>query len=92
MKIVRRQWVTKDAFKKRIKRIAHGCTLCVNGKRGLRLTPLQGRRRKRSRPLFHVSQRCEEGSWIGQAVEHYLKFKSQKRSLANDRHIFKKQL
>ncbi len=99
MKIISREWTTKDAMGKRIKRVAYGYALTVNGKRERKFSSAWQSKEAALKALHERQQQVQAGQLdrppdvtFGQAVEHYVTFKRGKRSLANDRHIFDKQL
>ena len=100
-KIMRREWTGKGPLGKRVRHVAFGYTLMVNGKRERKFSSEWTSEELALKALSERQQQVRAGqtdrpadATLGQAVERYLKFKQDhgKRSLANDRHIFEKQL
>jgi hypothetical protein len=99
--IIRRDWRKTGELGKRIRRTAYGYTLNVNGKRERKISSAWTTPEDAMKALSERQQQIRGGQTgrplevtLGQAVEHYLKFKGDrgKRSLHNDKHIFEKQL
>jgi hypothetical protein len=98
MKIISRTWTSKDPTGKRIKRIAYGYTQ-VNGKQERRWSSDWQSEADVLKALHERQQQVQSGRierpamvTFGEVVNHYLKFKAGKQSLANHRHISEKQL
>jgi len=101
MRITTHQWTTKNTLGKRIKRIAYGYTMMVNGKREHKWCGDWTSKEDVINAVHERQQQVQAGHFerpanvtLAQAVERYLQFKADhgKRSVANDRHIFDKQL
>jgi integrase len=89
------------AARKRVRHVAFGYTLYVNGQRERKVSSAWTSQEDALKALAERQQQVRVGQTgrpvdvtFGLAVERYLKFKADhgKRSLHNDRHIFEKQL
>jgi integrase len=100
-KIIRREWTSKGPLGKRVRHVAFGYTLAVNGQRERKSSSAWISEEDALKALSARQQQIRGGQTdrpadvtLGHVVERYLKFKADhgKRSLHNDRHIFEKQL
>ena len=101
MKIIMREWVSKDALGKRIKRIAYGYALMVNGKRERKVSSAWQTKDEALQALHERLAQVRAGQLdrpatvtLEQTARRYLKFKADhgKRSIGNDQHILEKRL
>jgi hypothetical protein len=98
-KIVRRDWTSKGPLGKRVRHVAYGYTLTVNGKRERKFSSAWTSEEAALKALTERQQDVQAGKCdrpanvtLSQAVERYLMVKAGKRSLENDRFTFSKQL
>src|SRR5262250_2675050 len=101
MRITTHQWTTKNTLGKRIKRIAYGYTMMVNGKRERKWCGEWTTKDDVINAVHERQQQVQAGHFerpanvtLAQVVERYMQFKADhgKRSLENDRLTFSKQL
>lgn len=100
-KIIRRDWTSKGPLGKRVRHVAFGYTLTVNGKRERKSSSAWTSEDDALKALSERQQQIRGGqtsrpaeATLGHVAERYLKFKGDhgKRSLAEDRRIIEKQL
>jgi integrase len=101
MKITENVWTTKNALGKRIKHVAYGYTMMVNGKRERKWCKEWTSKEDVITAVHERQQQMQAGQverpanvTLAQAVDRYMQFKADrgKRSLKNDRFTFIKQL
>ncbi|MEO8046924.1 MAG: site-specific integrase [Nitrospirota bacterium] len=100
-KIIRREWTTKGPLGKRVRHVAFGYTLAINGKRERKVSSSWTSEGDAMKALSDRQQGVRAGQTVrpvditlGQVVERYLKFKTDhgKRSIREDTRMFEKQL
>lgn len=100
-KIIRREWKSTGPLGKRVRHVAFGYTIAVNGKRERRSSSDWTTEEAALKALAERQQQIRGGQTdrpvdvtLGHIAERYLKFKSDhgKRSLHQDRWILEKQL
>src|ERR1043166_4625972 len=98
-KIIRREWTSDGPTGRRVRHVAFGYTLTVNGKRERKFSSAWTSEEDALKALSERQQGIRGGqtdrpanATLGQAVARYLTFKAGKRSLENDRYTFSKQL
>src|SRR5262245_3799909 len=100
MKITTNTWTTKNALGKRIKHIAYGYTMTVNGKRERKWSAEWTSKDDVIKAVNERNQQIQAGQierpanvTLAQAIERYMQFKADhgKRSLQNDRFSLDKQ-
>ena len=100
-KIIRREWPSTGPLGKRVRHVAFGYTLVINGQRERKVSSAWTSEADAMQALSERQQQVRAGQTdrpldvtLGQVVERYLKFKTDhgKRSLHEDKRIFEKQL
>lgn len=100
-KIIRREWTSKGPVGKRVRHVAFGYTLAINGQRERKSSSAWTSEEDALKALSARQQQIRAGQTdrptdvtFGHVVERYLKFKSDhgKRSLHEDKRILEKQL
>ncbi len=100
-KIIRREWTSRGPLGKRVRHVAFGYTLTVNGKRERKVSSAWISEEHALKALSERQQQVQEGQTdrpqhvtLGYVAERYLKFKADhgKRSLHEDQRILEKQL
>ena len=100
-KIIRREWTIAGPLGKRVRHVAFGYTLVVNGQRERKVSSAWTSKEDAMQALSERQQQVRAGQTdrpldvtLGHVVERYLKFKADhgKRSLHEDKRIFEKQL
>lgn len=100
-KIIRREWTSAGPLGKRVRHVAFGYTLVINGQRERKVSSAWTSEADAMQALSERQQQVRAGQTdrpldvtLGQVVERYLKFKTDhgKRSLHEDKRIFEKQL
>src|ERR1043165_1681948 len=100
-KIIRREWTSDGPTGRRVRHVAFGYTLTVNGKRERKFSSSWTSEEDALKELSERQQQIRTGEsdrsiavTLGTAVERYLKFKADhgKRSLHEDKRILEKQI
>ena len=100
-KIIRREWTSKGPLGKRVRHVAFGYTLAINGQRERKSSSAWTSEEDALKALSARQQQIRGGQMdrsadvtFGHVAERYLKFKSDhgKRSLHQDKWILEKQL
>ncbi|MEO7861989.1 MAG: site-specific integrase [Nitrospirales bacterium] len=100
-KIIRREWTTKGPLGKRVRHVAFGYTLAINGKRERKVSSAWLSEGDAMKALSDRQEQIKLGRidrpldvTLGQAVERYLQYKQDhgKRSLQEDVRTIKRQL
>lgn len=100
-KIIQREWTSTGPMGKKVKHVAFGYTLTVNGKRERKVSSAWTYKEDALKALSERQQQIRAGETVrsisvtlGAVVERYLKFKADhgKRSLHEDKRILEKQI
>ena len=98
-KIIKRVWKTEGALGEKVKHVAYGYTMYINGKRERKISSAWQSEEDALKALSERQQQVRAGRLdrpanvtLGQAVERCLTVKASKRSVENDRFTFSKQL
>lgn len=99
-KIIRREWTSRGPVGKRVRHVAFGYTVTVNGKRERKVSSAWTSEEHALKALSERQQQVQEGQTdrpqhvtLGHVADRYLKFKADhgKRSLREDQRILEKQ-